>query len=64
MRPEHWQAVAAIYAEGIVYTPTSRVFEQFMSGPSPLAGTGATVTNEGVSVSASSNSLTEGNGPP
>jgi hypothetical protein len=43
------------HIEGIVYTPTSRVFEQFMSGPSPTAGTGATVTNEGISVTASSN---------
>lgn len=43
------------HIDGIVYTPTSRVFEQFMAGPSPTAGTGATVGSDGLSVTASSN---------
>ncbi|MBC7543941.1 MAG: hypothetical protein H7338_14545 [Candidatus Sericytochromatia bacterium] len=42
------------HIKGIIYTPTSRVFEQFMGGPSPAAGTGVTVTNQAVSVTAAS----------
>jgi hypothetical protein len=43
------------HVDGIVYTRASRVYEQFMLGPSPEAGTGVQMTNTGVSASVTSN---------
>jgi hypothetical protein len=46
------------HVDGITYTPTSRVFEQFTAGPSPLAGTGVTVSNKEMAATVSSNDRT------
>ncbi len=43
------------HVDGIIYTRASRVYEQFMQGPSPDAGTGATVTDTGISATVASN---------
>jgi hypothetical protein len=43
------------HVDGIVYTRTSRVYESFMRGPSPFAGSGIQVTNTGITGSVSSN---------
>ena len=42
------------HVDGIIYTPAARVYEQFMLGPSPEAGTGTTVTNTGIDTTMSS----------
>jgi hypothetical protein len=36
------------HVEGIMYTRASRVYENFMRGPSPYAGSGVQVTNTGI----------------
>lgn len=36
------------HVTGIVYTPTSRAFEDFMAGPGLQAGNGVSLTNQGV----------------
>ncbi|MBC7543716.1 MAG: hypothetical protein H7338_13395 [Candidatus Sericytochromatia bacterium] len=43
------------HVTGMLYTRASRVYEQFMLGPSPDAGTGVTATNTGISASVASN---------
>jgi hypothetical protein len=43
------------HVEGIMYTRASRVYESFMRGPSPFAGTGVQVTNTGITGTVASN---------
>jgi hypothetical protein len=43
------------HVDGIIYTRASRVYENFMRGPSPFAGSGVQVTNTGITGTVASN---------